>query len=67
MPPLVDTEFSAMIGGAQNGIPPKQVADDLLTAMQHDDFEIHVGKTADIHDNFFPLAAKAVLAMNGKL
>ncbi|HEY9003645.1 MAG TPA: SDR family NAD(P)-dependent oxidoreductase [Mucilaginibacter sp.] len=67
MPPLVATDFSASIGGLQNGIPAKQVADDLFTAMQNDEFEIHVGQTADIHDNFFPLAAKAVLAMNGKL
>ncbi|HTD39061.1 MAG TPA: SDR family NAD(P)-dependent oxidoreductase [Mucilaginibacter sp.] len=66
MPPLVDTEFSAEIGGATNGIPPKQVADDLLTAMQNDEFEIHVGKTADIFNNFFPQSPKAVLAMNGK-
>ena len=66
MPPLVDTEFSAVIGGA-NGIPPKQVADDLLTAFEKDEYEIHVGNTADIFNNFFPLSPKAVLAMNGKL
>jgi uncharacterized oxidoreductase len=66
MPPLVDTEFSAAIGGAANGIPPKQVADDLLTAMQNDEFEIHVGRTADIFNNFFSLSPQAVLAMNGK-
>ena len=65
MPPLVDTEFSSAIGGA-NGIPPKQVADDLLTAMKNDEYEIHVGKTADIFNNFFPLSPQAVLAMNGK-
>jgi uncharacterized oxidoreductase len=67
MPPLVDTEFSAEIGGAANGIPPKQVADELLTAMQNDEFEIHIGRTADIFNNFFPQSPKAVLAMNGKL
>ena len=67
MPPLVDTEFSAEIGGAANGIPPKQVADDLLNAMQNDEFEIHVGRTADMFNNFFPLSPKAVLAANGKL
>jgi len=66
MPPLVDTEFSAIIGGA-NGIPPKQVADDLLAAFEKDEYEIHVGNTADIFNNFFPLSPKAVLAMNGKL
>jgi uncharacterized oxidoreductase len=67
MPPLVDTEFSAAIGGAANGIPPKQVAEDLLTAMEKDEYEIHVGKTADVFNNFFPLSHKAVLALNGKL
>jgi len=67
MPPLVDTEFSAAIGGAANGIPPQQVADDLLTAMQQDIFEIHIGRTAEIFKNFFPLSPQAVLAMNGKL
>jgi uncharacterized oxidoreductase len=67
MPPLVDTEFSEAIGGATNGIPPKQVADDLLTAMQNDEYEIHVGRTAEIFNNFFPLSPKAVLAINGRL
>jgi uncharacterized oxidoreductase len=67
MPPLVDTEFSEAIGGATNGIPPKQVADDLFAAMENDQFEIHVGRTAEIFNNFFPLFPKAVLAMNGKL
>lgn len=67
MPPLVDTEFSAVIGGAANGIPPKQVAEDLITAIQKDEYEIHVGKTAEIFNNFFPLSQKAVLTFNGKL
>jgi uncharacterized oxidoreductase len=66
MPPLVNTEFSAAIGGAANGIPPKQVADDLFTAMQNDEFEIHTGRTAEIFNNFFPLSHQAVLVMNGK-
>ena len=66
MPPLVNTEFSVEIGGA-NGIPPKQVADDLFAAFQNDVFEIHVGQTVDVFNNFFPLSQKAVLAMNGKL
>jgi uncharacterized oxidoreductase len=67
MPPLVDTEFSAIIGGATNGIPPKKVAEDLIKAMAKDEHEIHVGKTAEVFNNFFPLSPKAVLAMNGKL
>jgi uncharacterized oxidoreductase len=67
MPPLVDTEFSAAIGGATNGIPPKQVAEDLMNAMENDEFEIHEGRTAEIFNNFFPLSHQAVLVMNGKL
>lgn len=67
MPPLVDTEFSAEIGGAVNGIPAKQVAEDLLNAMQNDKFEIHIGRTAEIFNNYFPLSPRAVLAINGKL
>ena len=66
MPPLVDTEFSAAIGGS-NGIPPKQVADDMLAAMENNKYEIHVGGTADFHDKFFSGSANGVLALNGKL
>lgn len=66
MPPLVDTEFSAEIGGATNGILAKQVAEDLLIGMENDEFEIHEGRTAEIFNNFFPLSSQAVLVMNGK-
>lgn len=48
MPPLVDTEFSSAIGGA-NGIPPSQVADSLLDAFEKDIFEIHTGDTAYVY------------------
>ncbi|MGV3766644.1 MAG: SDR family oxidoreductase [Chitinophagaceae bacterium] len=43
-PPLVNTDFSAEIGGA-NGIPPSEVADELLTALEKDQFEVPVGET----------------------
>lgn len=46
-PPLVNTEFSAEIGGA-NGIPPSVVADELLTALDQDQFEVPVGDTKPI-------------------
>ncbi|RSK44145.1 SDR family oxidoreductase [Hymenobacter perfusus] len=49
LPPLVDTEFSAEIGGA-NGIPPQQVADELLAGLAHDDDEIRVGQTAQVYE-----------------
>lgn len=48
MPPLVNTDFSQDIGGI-NGIPPSVVADDLLEAFSNDNYEIHVGATADIY------------------
>lgn len=49
MPPLVNTEFSAEIGGA-NGIPPSEVADSLISAFDQDSYEIHTGNTAYIYD-----------------
>ena len=65
MPPLVDTEFSTEIGGA-NGIPPSQVANDLFNALQQDELEIHVGRTKEFYNAFFAPSANAILAMNGK-
>lgn len=41
-PPLVNTEFSAEIGGA-NGIPPEEVADELFLALENNQFEVPVG------------------------
>ncbi|WP_312399758.1 SDR family NAD(P)-dependent oxidoreductase, partial [Sphingobacterium sp.] len=43
-PPLVNTDFSAEIGGA-NGIPPSEVADELFTALGKNQFEVPVGET----------------------
>jgi uncharacterized oxidoreductase len=48
MPPLVNTEFSKEIGG-ENGIPPSEVADDLISAFENDKYEIHVGNTAHVY------------------
>ena len=45
MPPLVDTEFSAMIGGG-NGIAPSKVAQDFIEAMEKDIYEIRVVPSA---------------------
>lgn len=41
-PPLVNTEFSAEIGGA-NGIPPEEVADELFLALEKNQFDVPVG------------------------
>ena len=43
-PPLVNTEFSAEIGGA-NGIPASEVADEFLIALEKDQFDVPVGDT----------------------
>lgn len=64
MPPLVNTSFSAEIGG-EKGIPPAQVAQDLWTSLEKNEYQIHVGQTADIYSllKISPLAA--FNAMNG--
>lgn len=64
MPPLVNTEFSREIGG-ERGIPAGDVADALLEALQKDEYEIHVGQTADIYQLSRSAPAEALLAMNG--
>lgn len=48
-PPLVNTEFSAEIGGAY-GIPPSEVAEELYLAMGLDQYEVPVGDTKKIHE-----------------
>ncbi|MET4140979.1 SDR family NAD(P)-dependent oxidoreductase [Pedobacter sp. UYP1] len=56
-PPLVNTEFSAEIGGA-NGISPSEVADELFTALENNQFEVPVGETKLIHTLLEEVAAK---------
>lgn len=48
-PPLVNTEFSAEIGG-ENGIPPQQVADEFMQGIEADNFDIRVGFSAQFWD-----------------
>ncbi|MGU3376423.1 SDR family oxidoreductase [Chryseobacterium sp. M5A1_1a] len=48
-PPLVNTEFSAEIGGA-NGIPPSEVADEFFLALGKNQFDVPVGDSKQ----FFP-------------
>jgi uncharacterized oxidoreductase len=64
MPPLVNTEFSKDIGGA-NGIQPSVVAKDLLNAFEKNQYEIHVGDTAHIYQLYLSSPAEAIKAMNG--
>lgn len=63
MPPLVDTELSAEIGG-KNGIPPSQVADELLHGFENDTYEIHVGGTADLYKLYLSSPEDALKAIN---
>jgi uncharacterized oxidoreductase len=63
MPPLVDTEFSAPING-KTGIPATQVASDLITAIQADDYEVRVGNTQKIYELYLQSPAEALAAMN---
>ncbi len=65
MPPLVNTDFSQEIGGA-NGIHPSVVADDLLAAMESDHYEIHVGSTAAIYKLSLSSPADALTAINNR-
>ncbi|MDN3672653.1 SDR family NAD(P)-dependent oxidoreductase [Flavobacterium branchiarum] len=48
-PPLVNTEFSAEIGGA-NGIPPSEVAVELLLGLKNNQFDILVGESKNFSD-----------------
>jgi len=51
LPPLVNTEFSAAIGGA-NGISPQEVAEELLAALEKNQYDVPVGQTKLVHEAF---------------
>lgn len=63
MPPLVDTEFSAEIGG-KNGIPASQVADEFLAALESDTYEIRVANTEDFYRLYLSNPNEALRVMN---
>ncbi len=65
MPPLVNTELSKDIGG-ENGIQPSEVGEALVSALERDEFEIHVGDTAKIYKLFLSSPAEALKAMNSR-
>ena len=62
MPPLVNTEFSAPIGGA-NGVSPTVVAQDLLDGLANDVYEIRTGKTQFIYDLYRQSPEEALKVM----
>ncbi len=63
MPPLVNTEFSAEIGG-KNGIPASQVADEFLTGLESDNYEIRVAGTEDFYRLYLSNPDEALRVMN---
>jgi uncharacterized oxidoreductase len=65
MPPLVDTEFSAAIGG-RNGISARAVAEQFLVGFEQDLYEIHVGQTAELYKLFLSSPTEALNLLNGQ-
>ncbi|AYL96913.1 SDR family oxidoreductase [Mucilaginibacter celer] len=63
MPPLVNTEFSAEIGG-HNGIPASQVADEFVAGFETDNFEIRVAGTEPFYRLFLSNPAEALKALH---
>lgn len=63
MPPLVDTEFSAEIGG-KNGIPAAQVADEFLVGLEADNYEIRVAGTEDFYRLYLSNPDEALRVIN---
>ncbi len=63
LPPLVNTDFSTEIGG-ENGIPPQQVAAELVTGLEQDTPEILVGQTAQFYEFHRASPTEAFAAMN---
>ena len=63
MPPLVDTEFSAPIGG-KNGVSPAFVAEQFVAGLENDTFEIRVGQTEDMYRLYLSSPEEALKVMN---
>ncbi|MGZ3873356.1 MAG: SDR family oxidoreductase [Mucilaginibacter sp.] len=63
MPPLVNTELSAPIGG-ENGIPPEVVAQGLADGFEKDEYELHIGQTADMYKLYLSSPEEALNVLN---
>jgi len=63
MPPLVDTEFSAPIGG-KHGISPVAVAEAFIQGWEKDAYEIRVGKTEELYRLYLSSPEEALQLMN---
>lgn len=64
MPPLVDTELTAEIGGKEHGMPAGDVAKSLIDSLKGDVYEIHVGQTEGFYNGFFASSKAAFETMN---
>lgn len=64
MPPLVDTELSAEIGGKENGIAPEIVAQGLIAGFEKDEYELHIGNTADLYKLYLSSPEEALKVLN---
>ncbi|CAM4386961.1 uncharacterized oxidoreductase [Pedobacter westerhofensis] len=64
MPSLINTEGSGPIGGAENGIPPSVVADDIFNGISNNLYEIYVGDTGQQRDDYFSNPFTAVEQFN---
>jgi uncharacterized oxidoreductase len=64
MQPTVNTEFAKEIGGEEHGMPPAQVASDLIAGLENDTYEVYTGITKDFRDLFFSSPKDAFEMMN---
>ncbi len=64
IPPLVNTEFSAPIGGKENGMPSSEVAAHFLSSFEKDELEIRVGQTEAVYRLFLSDPAEALKLIN---
>lgn len=63
-PPLVNTEFSKEIGGAERGIAPEIVAERLMEGLSKDEFDIRVAATEDMYKFSLASPEQAFQKMN---
>ncbi len=66
MPPLVDTELSAAIGG-KNGISPTVVAEQFVAGLEQNEYEIRVGQTEDMYRLYLSSPEDALQLMNQRI
>jgi uncharacterized oxidoreductase len=62
MPPLVNTDFSKDING-HKGIPPEEVAQELVRALESNTQEVRVGITEFVYSTFFAGSENAIPAI----